>query len=221
MRLLIALLVWVLRASRKSEPDLLLENLALRQQLTTYARVKKPPPLKPSERKFWVALSKAWTGWRSPLVIVKPATVIAWHRRAFRAYWHWRPGKPGRPRIDAEHIALIRRISSTHIGWGEDRIAEEMALDLGVRHAASTIRRYMVSRRGPRGTQTWRTFVRNHAAQMFACDFLTQYTALFAVVCTRCPFLGASRTTTAGQPSRRRAPTSRVRTKVSAARPDP
>ena len=97
MRLLVALLVWFLRASAKASPDLVLENLALRQQLATYARAEKRPPLQPSERAFWVALSKAWARWRSPLVIVQPATVIAWHRRAFRAYWRWRPANRGHP----------------------------------------------------------------------------------------------------------------------------
>jgi hypothetical protein len=115
------------------------------------------------------------------LLIVRPATVIAWHRRGFQRYWRWRSGKPGRPRIDAEHIAFIRRISGDHPGWGEDKIAAELAVKLGVRHSASTIRRYMVTRRKPRDGQTWRTFVRNHATQIYACDFLTQYTALFSV----------------------------------------
>ena len=67
-------------------------------------------------------------------------------------------------------------------GWGEDRIAEELAIKLGVKHSTSTIRRYMVKRRGPRGGQTWKTFIKNHASQIFACDFLTQYTAFFTVV---------------------------------------
>jgi hypothetical protein len=88
----------------------------------------------------------------------------------------------GRPRIPGEHIAFIRRISGDHPEWGEDRIAEELAAKFGIRHSASTIRRYMVSRRNnPRGDQAWRTFVRNHAKEIWACDFLTQYTALFAI----------------------------------------
>ena len=78
---------------------------------------------------------------------------------------------------------MIRRISSDQPGWGEDRIAEELATKLGVKHSTSTIRRYMVRRRQPRGGQTWRTFIKNHASQFFAVDFLTQHTALFAVVC--------------------------------------
>jgi hypothetical protein len=181
MRLLLALIVWFLRAASKSHTNLVLENLALRQQLATCARDGKRPVLNMHERKFWVALSALWKGWRAPLLIVRPATVIAWHRRAYQRYWRWRSGKPGRPRIDAAHIALIRRIIRDHPEWGEDRIAGELALKLGVHHAPSTIRRYMLTRREPRGDQTWRTFVRNHGNQIFACDLLVQYTALFAV----------------------------------------
>jgi putative transposase len=181
MRLLFALFVWLLRATLLSRRALALENLALRQQLATYARTQRRPRLKPEERVFWVALSRVWQSWRSPLLIVKPATVVDWHRRAFRRYWRWRSRKPGRPRIPDDHIAMIRRISSDQPGWGEDRIAEELAIKLGIRHSTSTIRRYMVSRRKPRGGQTWRTFIKNHASQIYAVDFLTQYTALFAV----------------------------------------
>ena len=123
MHLLVALLVWFLRATSKSYRDLVLENLALRQQLATCARAEKRPTLWPGDRAFWVALSKGWPGWRSPLLVVKPTTVIDWHRRAFQRYWRWRSGKPGRPRIPAEQIALIRRISGDHPDWGEDRIA--------------------------------------------------------------------------------------------------
>jgi putative transposase len=182
MRLLVSLLVWLLRATLVTRGSLVLENLALRQQLATYARRQKRPRLKPEERAFWVALSKVWQSWRSPLLMVKPATVIGWHRRGFQRYWRWRSRKPGRPRIPDEHIAFIRRMSVDQPGWGEDRIAEELAIKLGVRHSTSTIRRYMVSRRKPRGAQTWRTFIKNHASQIFAVDFLTQYTAVFTIV---------------------------------------
>jgi len=182
MRLLVALLVWFLRAVSTSGGSLALENLALRQQLATYARKKERPRLNPGDRAFWVALTRVWSDWRSPLVFVKPATVIDWHRRGFRRYWRWKSGKPGRPRIPAEHIALIRRISIEQPGWGEDRIADELAIKLGVKHSTSTIRKYMVRGRPPRGGQTWRTFIRNHASQVFAADFLTQYTALFTTV---------------------------------------
>jgi putative transposase len=182
MRLLVSLTAWVFRAIFTSRRSLALENLALRQQLAAYARTQKRPRIKPSERAFWVALSKVWTEWHSPLVLVSPATVIAWHRRAYHRYWTWKSGKPGRPRIPAEHIAFIRRISTDHPEWGEDRVAEELALKLGVTHSTSTIRRYMVRSRGPRGGQTWKTFIRNHASQIFAADFLTQNTAFFTTV---------------------------------------
>jgi putative transposase len=131
----------------------------------------------PKDRVFWVVLSKLWSGWSRALVFVKPATVIGWHRRGFQALWRWKSGL-GRPRIPQNHIQFIRRISGDHPEWGEDRIAEELAAKLGIRHSGSTIRRYMGARRHqPRGGQTWRTFVGNHARQLWACDFLTQYTA--------------------------------------------
>jgi len=91
-----------------------------------------------------------------------------------------RPGKIGRPRIPRKHIAFIKRISSDQPGWGEDKIAEELAAKFGVHHSPSTIRGYMV-RRTPRGDQTWRTFVRRHAKELWACNFMTQYTAFFAI----------------------------------------
>ena len=139
MRLLVALLAWFLRAVFTSRGSLALENLALRQQLATYARLQKRPRLKPPERAFWVALSRVWSEWRSPLVFVKPATVIVWHRRGFQRYWRYKSGKPGRPRIPEDHIAFIRRISAEQPSWGEDRIAEELAIKLGVKHSTSTI----------------------------------------------------------------------------------
>jgi len=138
-------------------------------------------------------------------VIVKPATVIDWHRKGFRALWRRKCGS-GRPRIQRKHIEFIKRISADHPGWGEDTIAEELAAKFGIHHAASTLRRYMVPRRPrpPRGDQRWHlepgwlvadppgagrrqdaaggAFVKNHASEMWSCDFLTQYTALFTVV---------------------------------------
>ena len=106
-----------------------------------------------------MVLSRLWTGWSSALVVVKPATVIAWHRQAARRYWRWRSRRPGRPRIPRDHIALVRRISGQHPAWGEDRVAEEVAVKLGVRHSTSTIRRYMVRSPEPRGGRTWKTFM--------------------------------------------------------------
>ncbi|MCK4415303.1 MAG: integrase core domain-containing protein [Candidatus Eisenbacteria sp.] len=164
---------------------LALENAALRQQLTVYLRTQRRARLRPNDRVFWVALRRLWPDWTRPLVIVKPETVIGWHRKGFKLFWHRRSrsGKVGRPRIPGRHISFIQRISGDHPEWGEDKIAEELAAKFGVEHSPSTIRRYMVPRQGPpRGDQTWRTFLRNHAKEVWACDFLTQYTALFSVV---------------------------------------
>jgi putative transposase len=131
MRLFVSLLAWFLRAILASRRDLALENLALRQQLASYARRQKRPRLKPEERAFWVALARVWQDWRFPLVFVKPATVIAWHRRGFQRYWQWKSGRPGRPRIPAEHIALIRRISIDQPGVGLGRAADSASDGVG------------------------------------------------------------------------------------------
>jgi hypothetical protein len=117
------------------------------------------------DRVFWIVLRRLWSGWDRALIIVKPETVIAWHRQGFKVFWRRksRRGLIGRPPIPRKHIAFIQRISNDHPEWGEDKIAEELAA------------RFC-------GDQTWRTFVRNHAKEVWACDFLTQYTALFAIV---------------------------------------
>jgi len=121
-----------------------------------------------------VWLSRHWPRWKSALVIVKPDTVLRWHRDGYRRYWRWRSkGKPGRPRIPRRHIAFIRRISSENPRWGEDRIALEMKLKLGVDHSTSTIRRYMVDGGPPTGS-TWRRFLASHAREILAIDFATQ-----------------------------------------------
>jgi len=110
--------------------------------------------------------------------------VIAWHRQGFKLLWRYKSkgAKVGRPRIPSDHIALIKRISQENPGWGEDKIAQELTLKLGVRHAPSTIRRHMTRVPDPDRGQQWRTFIRNHTREIYACDFLVQHTALFNVV---------------------------------------
>jgi hypothetical protein len=185
MRTLILALLSAVRAALKSRAALALENAALRQQLAAYLRTSKRPQLRTGDRVFWIALRRLWPDWTRPLAIVKPETVILWHRKGFKLLWRRKSSRrpSGRPRIAREHIDFIRRISGDHPEWGEDKIAEELAAKFGVEHAASTIRRYMVLRdHPPRRDQTWHTFVHNHAKEVWACDFLTQYTAFFAVV---------------------------------------
>lgn len=184
MRTLVSAVLHLARAALKPRAALALENAALRQQLAACLRTQKRARLSAGDRAFWVVLRRLWPAWTRPLAIVKPATVLGWHRNGFRAMWRRksRSCRVGRPRIPRSHIGLIHRISGDHPEWGEDRIAEELTAKFGITHSTSTIRRYMAPRlTKPRGGQTWRTFVRNHGKELWACDFLTQYTALFAV----------------------------------------
>ena len=112
LHLLYALLTTV-RSSLKPRRELALENLALRQQLAVLQRRNKRPRLTKADRAFWVALSRLWTDWQDALVIVKPETIVGWHRKGFKLYWTWKSrNKGGRPQIDAEIRTLIRRMAS-------------------------------------------------------------------------------------------------------------
>ena len=109
----------------KTRSALQLENIALRHQIGVLQRsVKKRPRLHAADRLLWISLSRVWTDWRSPLVIVKPETVVAWHRKAFRVFWAWkiRKGKRGRPAVLREVRDLIRQMSKENPGWGAPRI---------------------------------------------------------------------------------------------------
>jgi hypothetical protein len=102
-----------------SRQSLTLENLALRQQLTVQQRTIKRPKLKRKGRLFWAWLSQIWPQWKSALIVVKPETVIKWHRQGFKLYWRWksRAGKAGRPKINREIRYLIRQMSQeTRLG---------------------------------------------------------------------------------------------------------
>jgi len=177
---MISWLLLVLRAltgMARSRVSLAAENALLRQQLSVLQREQPRPLLRPADRVLWIWLCRHWTGWRYALVLVQPATVLKWHREGYRRYWRRRSGGVGgRPRIPRSHSSLIRRISSDHPEWGEDRIALELKAKLGVEHAASTIRRYMVTRKGegaPAST-AWRTFLASHASELWTMDLTTQ-----------------------------------------------
>ncbi len=159
--------------------SLALENLALRQQLLVLQRRSPKPAFTTSDRLFWVILSRIWPGWRRPLRLVRPETVIAWHRSLWRAWWRRksRPKEPGRPRISPELIELIKRISRENPTWGAPRIHGELLM-LGYAVSEATVSRYMLKRRG-RPTQTWKTFLRNHLDETAAIDFLTVPTVWF------------------------------------------
>jgi hypothetical protein len=145
--------------------DLLLEFIALRHQLAVLQRTgTRRPCFRPSERLFWVLLSRWWANWQRSLIIVQPATVLRWRRLGLWAIClcgscgHWRGG---RPRINSEVRALIVRMSQENFLWGAPRIHGEL-LKLGFDVSQATVSRYM-PRRGYPPTQTWRTFLRNQA----------------------------------------------------------
>ena len=131
------LLAGFLRSLFIHRETLILENLALRQQLATYKRTSKRPRLRMFDRAFWVGLSKLWQKWSTALVIVKPETVIRWHGQGFKLYWRWRsrPKRLGRPTIAREHIEFIMRMSRDNPSWREDKINEELRVKFGVSHA--------------------------------------------------------------------------------------
>ena len=178
LKLLVSLAGLLLR----SHTGLLAENMALRHQLSVLQRTARRPRLKARDRIFWVWLSRIWTDWRSALVIVKPETVITWHRQGFKLYWRWksRAGKPGRPRVDPEIRELIRRMSRENPLWGAPRIVDELAL-LGVHVAKSTVEKYMIKDGRPR-SHTWRTFIDNHIKDIAAVDFFTVPTVTFRIL---------------------------------------
>ena len=154
---MISLLLGLLRDLLRPSRDLIIENLALRQQILVLERTHPKPPLTELDRTFWVLLSRLWADWHRPLRLVQPATVIAWHRRVWRFWWRWksRPQTTGRPRVPDEVIELIRRISRENPTWGAPRIRGEL-LKLGYDLSEATVARYMTKRRG-RPTQNWTT----------------------------------------------------------------
>jgi putative transposase len=163
----------------KSKSQLIAENALLRHQLIILKRQVKRPPVTRADRILLVLLAKLVPTWQQTLVIVRLETLLRWHRELFRLYWK-RKSKASshKPKVTAETIALIRQMATNNRLWGAERIRGEL-LKLGLRVCKRTIQKYMrtVRTHQPRG-QTWATFLHNHAAQVWACDFL-QVTDLF------------------------------------------
>jgi len=166
----------------RSRTDLAIENLALRQQLAVLKEKGPRPQLTWVDRGFWVLLRKLWPNWSSALVIVKPATVVHWHRRGFRWYWRRKSRPLGRPRADVEVRSLIRRMARENPTWGAPRIHGEL-LKLGFDVSERTISRYMPRREpDPDKVQNWKTFLKNHRELITAMDFFTVPTITFQVL---------------------------------------
>ena len=156
------------------------ENIALRQQLAILQRTAKRPKLRQRDRIFWVWLSKLWRNWRWALLVVKPDTVVRWHRAGFRLYWRWKSRGGGRAKVAKEIRQLIRQMSQQNCTWGAPRIQSELAL-LGYNVAESTVAKYMVRETKP-PSQTWRTFLENHVDCLGSIDFFTVPTATFRIL---------------------------------------
>ena len=175
-----------LALSLRPAPALAAENIFLRKQLALYEeRQVKPRRATDATRLAMVWLSHCFD-WRSVLRIVQPKTFIGWHRRGFRLFWRWK-SKPGRPTLPNDLRALIRRMALDNPTWGQERIADELLLKLGLRVSPRTVRKYMPShcvggpdKRAP--SQRWSTFLRNQAKGIVACDFCVAVTATFRIL---------------------------------------
>ena len=177
---LVRSLLFAALAFVRTRRRLAIEILALRHQLGVLKRSVKRPRLSDVDRGLWVLLSRRWSSWSDALIIVKPATVIKWHRAGFRRYWAWRSRpKGGRPAIDPEVRELISRMATANM-WGAPRIHGEL-LKLGIQISEATVSKYLPRRRKP-PSQTWRSFLGNHLDTLVSVDFFTVPTVLFHVL---------------------------------------
>src|SRR5246127_4503914 len=160
-------------------------NIFLRKQLALYLeREAKPRRATDATRLSLVLLSRLFA-WQDALVNVKPETFLGWHRKGFQLLWRWKSRPRGRPRVPGRLQELIFKMAHENPMWGEERIAAELLLKLGIRVSPRTVRRYMPLNTGPRKrlpSQPWMTFVRNHAQAMLASDFFVVVTARFRVL---------------------------------------
>ena len=179
-----ALLV-ALNRSFRSRCELVLENLALRQQLVVL-RAKHPHPrLFAHDRLFWVILRRCWTGWKGALLIVRPQTVAGWHRAGFKAYWKWisrRNTQPGRKPVSQGLRQLISRMAAENPTWGAPRIHGELKM-LGFDISERTVLRWMrKAPRTPEPSKRWAAFLSNHREVIAAMDFFTAPTITFGIL---------------------------------------
>ena len=170
----------------RPSPTLAAENLFLRKQLAMYQERKVKPRRTTGATRLALVWLSRWFDWRQALAVVQPATLLRWHREGFRLFWRWK-SRPGRPPLPTDSQALIRRMARENPTWGQERIAHELLLKLGLRVSPRTVQKYMPKRvdhsRGhPVASQRWRTFVRNHAQAIVACDFCVVVTATFRLL---------------------------------------
>jgi len=176
-------LLFCLRDCFRARFVLQAEILALRHQLLVLQRSSRGSKLRLgwTDRVLWVWLSRLWRDCHSALLILKPETVIAWHRKGFRLYWRWKSRhSQGRPAVCPEVRNLIRQMSVANPRWGAPRIHGEL-LKIGIEVSQATVAKYMVRHRKP-PSQTWRTFLKNHAKDLVSMDFFVVPTIAFELL---------------------------------------
>ena len=157
----------------RGKSELLVENALLRHQLTILRRQIKRPVYRKSDRLLLVLLASMVRTWKQAIFLVQPETLLRWHRELFRLMWkHKSKAHSRKPRLSPQTISLIKEMAANNRLWGAERIRGEL-LKLEIRVSKRTIQKYM-KHVGPKRSpgQTWRTFLRNHAAEVWACDFL-------------------------------------------------
>jgi putative transposase len=180
---LLADLIGLLALTVRPRQSIEAENLVLRRQLALF----KERGVKLRRVDAATRLSLAWLSrlcdWRSCMIVVRPETVVRWHQAGWRLFWRYK-SRPGRPPIPLELRQLIRRMASENPLWGEERIANELLVKLGIRISPRTVAKYMPKRPPgqPRGDQRWSTFLKNHAKAILACDFFVAVTATFRML---------------------------------------
>jgi transposase InsO family protein len=158
------------------------EILFLRKQLAFYQERKIKPRRFDDGARLSLLLFSKFFDWRSALINVTPATFTGWHKKAFQLFWRWK-SRGGRPRLPRNIQQLIAKMSTDNPTWGQERVADELSLKLGILVSPRTVKKYWPDglSSGPRtvSSQRWTTFVRNHASALVTCDFATVVTATF------------------------------------------
>ncbi len=178
---MIRCLVYTFTAVFKSKARLVAENLCLRQQLIVLKRRQARPQLRDTDRRFWILACQLFSGWHRSVIIVRPDTVVSWHRKGWTAYWRWRSHRPfgtGRRQISLELREFIRRMARENPLWGERRIQAELAR-LGFSVCARTVARYMRRPYSATPSPGWRQFLSQHTNEIWACDLFTVQTIWF------------------------------------------
>src|SRR5215831_16796011 len=166
----------------RSRRTLAAENLFLRKQLALFQERQVKPRRANDATRWTMAMLSRMFSWRGALVNVKPDTLIRWHRKGFRLFWRWKSKPTGRPRLCKDLRGLIRQIAAENVTWGQERIANELKLKLGIRVSPRTVGKYLRIGglvRTPDPKQRWLTFLRNHAQGIVACHFFLVVTATF------------------------------------------